>query len=295
MIREKPSSIVFLGTSAFAVPSLKALASDERFDVRLVITQPDRPVGRKQVLTPPPVKTAALELGLSVLQPEKLNANFQSLKSQVPNPDFLIVVSYGQILSENVLLWPKIAAINVHASLLPKYRGASPIQHAILGGDTVTGVTIQRMVKELDAGAILSQESVPVGSRETFASLHDKLAEIGGALLIRTVSAPLRPQEQKHDDATFCRKLSPADALVEPKSMTAEDIDRKVRALNPWPSAKWNDAKLLQTSLTPTADSFALPCAQDSVLHVVRIRPSGGKAMSGQAYRQGHPDSLPSL
>lgn len=282
-------SVVFLGTSAFAVPSLRKLAGDDRFKVSLVITQPDRPTGRRQILTPPPVKIAALELDLPIEQPEKLNTHIATLSTRT-SPDFLIVVSYGQILSEDVLSWPNIAAINVHASLLPRYRGASPIQHAILGGDTVTGVTIQRMVKELDAGPILSQESLPIGRQETFLSLHDKLADVGAELLLRTLISPLKPQEQRHVDATFCRKLSTADAVIDPRTMSAESIDRRVRALNPWPSVKWNNAKLLKTSLKETSDSFPLPCAESSALHIVTIQPAGGKPMSGEAYRRGHPD-----
>lgn len=301
------SSVVFLGTSAFAVPSLKALAANDRFDVRLVITQPDRPVGRKQIITPSPVKIAALELGLPIEQPEKLNAEvkssklpFEALRPSGPNgkvesPDFLVVVSYGQILSEEVLKWPKIAAINVHASLLPVLRGASPIQHAILQGMPETGVTIQRMAKELDAGPMLSRESIPLDERETFESLHEKLATLGANLLIRTLTLPLKEQEQDHTKATFCKKLKTADGIADPQTMTAEQIDRMVRALGKEPGVGWNEAKILEASLSSDTDSFPLPCKGQSLLFVSRIQPNGGKPMSGKEYAQGHDIPSPTV
>lgn len=281
------SSVVFLGTSAFAIPSLKTLAADDRFDVQLVITQPDRPVGRKQILTPSPVKAAALELDLPVEQPEKLNAHLGALVSK-HSPDFLVVVSYGQILSEDVLRWPRIAAVNVHASLLPSLRGASPIQHAILQGMTETGVTIQRMVKELDAGAILSQESIAMDPRETFETLHEKLALCGAKLLLSTLTTPLQSREQDHAKATFCKKLKTADGLVDPETMTAVTIDRMVRALNPNPGVRWGEVKILSTSFIPDPNGFPLPCAMRSTLFVTKIQPNGGKPMTGTSYAAGH-------
>ncbi len=283
-----PSSVVFLGTSAFAVPSLRLLASDNRFDVQLVITQPDRPVGRKQILTPSSVKIAALELDLKIGQPEKINSQFSILNSQFPRPDYLIVVSYGQILSEKVLKWPKVAAINIHASLLPELRGASPIQHAILQGMPETGVTIQRMAKELDAGPILRQQSIPLDERETFESLHEKLALLGADLLIKTLTSPFREREQDHSQATFCKKLQTADGIADPEAMTAEKIDRMVRALGMEPGVRWNEAKILEASLASDPESFPLPCKGKSLLFVSRIQPNGGKPMSGREYMQGH-------
>ena len=280
-------SVVFLGTSAFAVPCLKALAANKQFDVQLVLTQPDRPVGRKQLLTPSAVKVAALELKIPVTQPENINARTMSNEQQLTRPDFLVVVSYGQILSEEILRWPTIAAVNVHASLLPKLRGASPIQHAILDGLTETGVTVQRMVKELDAGPILMQRSVAIDERETFTTLHEKLATIGAELLTATLLLPLNEREQDAGNATFCKKFTKADGNVDPTKMTAEKIDRMVRALTPWPGVSWNNNKVLETSLEQVADSFPIPCAENSVLHIVQIQPSGGKPMSGTDFLRG--------
>ena len=281
-------SLIFLGTSTFAVPSLRALAADKQFDIQLVITQPDRPVGRKQILTPPPVKVAAQELQLNISQPDNMNAHVSRLKSQA-SPDFLVVVSYGQILSEDILRWPTVAAVNVHASLLPKLRGASPIQHAILEGFAETGVTVQRMVKELDAGPILTQRSVTMEKRETYATLHEKLANLGAELLTATLLLPLSEREQVAANATFCRKLTKGDGAIEEKNMTALKIDRMVRSLSPWPGVTWGRNKILETSLEPLPDSFPLPCDQNSILFVTKIQPSGGKPMSGAEFLRGRP------
>ncbi len=282
------SKIVFLGTSAFAVPSLKALAGDPRFEVELVITQPDRPVGRKQILTPPPVKIAAQALNLPIQQFENLNSQFSSPKSQVPSPDFLIVVSYGQLLSQEILDWPTVAAVNVHASLLPKFRGASPIQHTIFAGEKETGVTVQKMIKELDAGPILNQEKIQIGERETFTTLHDKLASIGAALLLQTLTEPLKELKQDTSKATFCRKLSRADGEADPKTMTASEIDRMTRALNPWPGVTLKGNKILETSLAPHKDALTVACARNTTLYIKKIQPPSGKPMSGQAFALGH-------
>jgi methionyl-tRNA formyltransferase len=284
-----PRSILFLGTSAFAVPALKHLAADDRFRVIAVITQPDRPAGRKQILTPPPVKEAARKLQLPVLQPENLNRDAEELKLE--QPDFLVVVSYGQILSQKTLNLPRLAPVNVHASLLPRWRGASPIQHAILADDQATGVTVQRMVRELDAGPILGQALTTVEPRETFATLHDRLADAGARLLAETLAAPLRDTPQNEADATFCTKLSREDGFVDPATMTAEDIDRTVRGLNPWPGVTvtidGQPLKLLETELSASKQSFPLPCANNSTLFLVTIQPAGKKPMTGTEWARG--------
>lgn len=283
-----PNSVVFLGTSAFAVPSLKALAQDSDFDIKIVITQPDRPTGRKQILTASPVKIAAQELNLPIAQPEKINSllvETQNLAS-LPRPDFLIVVSYGQILSQEILDWPTKAAVNVHASLLPQLRGASPLQHAILQQLPVSGVTVQRMAKELDAGPILGQTSVPLDARETFTSLHDKLAQLGASLLVTTLKAPLHDTPQDASKVTFCSKLTKADGIADPQTMPAEHIDAMVRALTPWPAVTLGENKLLETSLEPA--ELMIPCAQGTTLSILRIQPAGGTPMTGADFLRGH-------
>ena len=282
-----PHSIIFCGTSAFAVPSLEALAKDPAFTIDLVITQPDKPVGRSQELTPPAVKIAAETLGLKIFQPAKLNQEIGSIQIK---PDFLIVVSYGQILSQEVLDLPKIAPVNVHASLLPRWRGASPLQHAILSGDTESGVTVQKIVKELDAGPILGQERTAIDPRETTQTLHDRLAQMGADLLLKTLKHPLNPKEQDLTKVTLCRKLTREDGVVDPQTMTAEEIDRKVRALTPWPGVTSvihdKTIKILETSLDETPSSIPLPCL-GGALYLTRIQEPGKKPMHAKEWRRG--------
>ncbi len=282
-------SIFFLGTPEFAVPSLRALLESDAFDVKLVITQPDKPVGRKQLVTPPPVKTLALEHGIPVFQPENLNSAWKDrpVKEQ---PDFLVVVAYGQILKQDVLDASKIAPVNVHASVLPRWRGASPLQHAILSGDTESGVTVQQIVKELDAGAILGKAVIELDPRETTETLHDKLSKLGAELLLRTLSEPLNPEEQDPSGVTLCRKLSRSDGDVDAATMTAEEIDRKVRALVPWPGVRMTidgeSLKILETNVQEQSDSFALPCAKNSTLYILKLQEEGRKPVTGSDWKK---------
>ncbi len=284
----RPFSVIFAGTSAFAVPSLDALVSDERFLVDLVITQPDRPTGRKQLLTLPPVKEAALRHGLQVKQPESFNKEPDVLP---PAFDFLVVVSYGQILSQAILDRPAIAPVNVHASLLPRWRGASPIQHTILAGDTETGVSIQIMHKELDAGPIIAQIKTPVAPRETTPTLHDRLATMGADLLLETLINPLKAVPQDPSGITICGKLSREDGKVDVKTMTAEEIDRRVRALTPWPGVSMEidgqTLKILETSLELNGDAVEVPCKDRSTLYLSLVQPSGKKPMRASDWKRG--------
>ncbi len=285
-----PLHIIFCGTPPIAVPTLKALHDDPRFAVDLVITQPDRPVGRKKEITPPALKVAAEAFKLPVFQPESLNKEWHAFQTSHPDilrPDFLVVIAYGQILSQELLNLPTIASINVHASLLPQYRGASPVQHVILHGDRESGITIQKMVQKLDAGPILAQESITLDHRETTSSLLEKCAALSASLVPRTLLAPLAPVEQDHSKATFCAKLSRADGLIDPQEMTAEEIDRRVRALNPWPGVTWQNAKILETSLALSEDAYDLSCRDASHLFITKIQPAGGKTMSGAEYERG--------
>jgi len=284
----KKQTIVFLGTSQFSVPSLKALATETSCEVLAVITQPDRPMGRKMKLNPPPVKTEAIALSLPVLQPEKMNIAFKEISKNIPRPDFLVVVSYGQILSDDVLGWPTKAALNVHASLLPLLRGASPLQNAVLQNFPESGVTVQRMVKELDAGPILSRASMMLSPRETFVSLHDTLKILGAELLLRTLKSPLTETPQDASKATFCGKLEKAAGAAEPEKMTAETIDRMVRALSPWPGVSIRGNKILETSLQPDEGSLTVECANGTMLSVLRIQPPSGTPMSGGDFIRGN-------
>lgn len=284
----KPFSVLFCGTSPFAVPSLEALASDPAFEVLAVVTPPDRPVGRKQLLTPPAVKTTALRLSLPLIQTDDIN---QELQATSYKADFLIAVSFGQLLKQAVLDLPTIAPINVHASLLPRWRGASPIQQAILAGDHETGVTVQRMVKQLDAGPILGQTRTNIGLRETAPLLHDRLAAMGAELLVQTLKKPLKEREQNEAEITFCRKLTREDGMVDPNTHTAEEIDRHVRALTPWPGVTMTmdgeTLKIISTSLTDTPDSHPVSCRGNSTVHLLKVQAPGGKPVTGAEWARG--------
>jgi methionyl-tRNA formyltransferase len=283
-----PISIIFCGTPDFAVPSLEALIADSAFSVDLVITQPDKPVGRKQELRSPAVKIAAEKHGITMLQPEDINAEVQKLSSS--RPDFLIVVAYGQIFSRSLLELPKIAPVNLHASLLPRWRGASPIHHAILKGDSVTGVTVQQMAEKLDSGPILAQEKTEIRDRETVQTLHDRLATMGADLLVHTLKHPLHPKDQNEKDVTICHKLKRETGIVNPTSMTAEEIDRHVRALVPWPGVTMNiestDLKILETSLVETAGALPVEC-KGSTLFLVTVQEPGKKPMTAAEWKRG--------
>ena len=284
----KPLRIVFLGTSDFAVASLEALLADPAFTVTAVITQPDKPTGRRKALTASPVKISSLQAKIPIYQPENINAQVSSLTSQVLQPDFLVAVAYGQILSQDSLDFPRIAPVNLHASLLPKFRGAAPIQHALLAAEQETGVTVQQMAKALDRGDILSQHMVPIAPRETFVSLHETLKLEGAKLLVHTLKNPLMQKKQNERLATFCTKLSRSDGLVDPQTMTAEEIDRKVRALNPWPGVRLGKLKLIETSLMPSDLGFVLDCKSDTKLFVTKVQPDGKKEMTGKEYGRGN-------
>jgi methionyl-tRNA formyltransferase len=218
------------------VPSLRSLVAAGN-DVVLVVTQPDRP-GHRLKLTPPAVKVAAEELGLEVFQPDRVRDPASVERLAALAPELIVVVAYGQIIPPSVLEIPRRGVVNVHASLLPRHRGAAPIQHAILAGDRETGVTIMRMDEQLDHGPILSARRTPIGEREDAASLTERLAVMGAELLVETLPAMDRLQrhEQDHAQATAAPRLRKEDGQLE-WSMPAGEIDRRVRAFTPWPGA----------------------------------------------------------
>ncbi|MEO5928264.1 MAG: methionyl-tRNA formyltransferase [Patescibacteria group bacterium] len=238
--------LLFLGTSEFAIPSFKALASDPRFSIIGVVTQPDRPVGRHAVLTPPPIKTVAQELGLPIFQPETIkeletNSDFQSLIAN--RPDVFVVVSYGKILPQRFLDLPTQGCVNVHGSLLPRWRGAAPIQAAIASGDKKSGVTVMQLDADLDHGAILGAAEEPITKDDTGATLHDRLAELGGEILpdilAGYLNSSITPVEQDHSQATFCKTMSRDDGKID-WNKSAEEIERMVRGYTPWPGT-WTE------------------------------------------------------
>lgn len=247
-MKKEELRIVFMGTPDFAVPSLLALI-EEKYNVVAVVTQPDRPKGRRQELTPPPVKVVAQDHNIPVLQPEKLRNPEETQKVLDFKPDLIITAAFGQILPKAILDAPRYGCINVHASLLPKYRGGAPIHHAIINGESVTGVTIMYMVEELDAGDILSQREVPILPADHVGTMHDKLAKVGAELLIETIPALLRgeitPIPQNHEEATFARNIRREDEKID-WNRPAKAIANQVRGLHPWPVAYtiWNGQPL---------------------------------------------------
>jgi methionyl-tRNA formyltransferase len=244
--------VIFMGTPEFAVPTLKALLAAPEYDVVGVVTQPDRPAGRGKTIQSSPVKQTAQASEVPVLQPEKLRQPGVFEQLQTWQPDVIVVAAFGQILRQNVLDLPRFGCINVHASLLPRWRGAAPIQAAIRAGDTQTGLTIMRMDAGLDTGPMLSQRAIPIEPTDTGRSLHDKLAALGGPLLIETLGPYLRgeitPQPQPpqaESEQTYAPMLKKEDGLID-WSLPADVIERQVRAFDPWPGTytTWNGQPL---------------------------------------------------
>lgn len=230
--------ILYAGTPAFAVPALRQLLTDEH-QVPAVLTQPDRPAGRGRKLQASPVKQLAVEHGIPVLQPETLRDEPIQAQLTELQPDLLVVTAYGLLLPQAVLDLPRHGCWNIHASLLPRWRGAAPIQRAIEAGDPVTGITIMQMDQGLDTGDMLLQTELPIGPEDTSASLHDKLSLAGADALLQCVRAladgqPPVPQPQDHGQATYAHRLNKAEAEID-WQQPAEVIARQVRAFNPWP------------------------------------------------------------
>ncbi len=237
---EKTVKIAFLGTPHFALIVLEHLLRWEKGEIVCVVTQPDRPKGRGKRVHHPPVKTKALKHGLKIIQPEEVNNDSIVEFFKKLSLDVLVVAAFGQILSYKLLGISKYGAINVHASLLPKYRGASPIQWAILKGEKVTGVTIMKMDEGLDTGPILAQKVVPIGFEDNASTLHDKLAVIGGELLILTleklVNGLITPIPQDNRIASYAPLLKKEDGLID-WDRCAKEVHNHIRAMFPWPGA----------------------------------------------------------
>jgi methionyl-tRNA formyltransferase len=256
--------LIFCGTPEFAVPSLQAVA-DAGHEVALVLTQPDRPAGRKLELQVPPVKSLALSLGLPVLQPEKLKTNAE-LRAQLEAiaPDAILVVAYGRILPDWMLALPRLGCINVHGSLLPKYRGAAPIQWAIANGETQTGITTMRLDAGLDTGDTLLSHSLPIGPDTTSAQLYPQLAAVGAQVLLETLSGlaagTLQPQPQDSSKATVAPILTRDDGRLDPAQHTAQQAYNRWRGFSPWPGcwANFRGRRFLIHALHPAAEGPAL-------------------------------------
>lgn len=247
-------NIVFIGTGEIGVPALAALAKHPDHAVLAVVTQPDRPAGRHQKLTPSPIKQEAFKLHLKIFQPDKINSKTSLEQLKYLKPDLIVVAAYGQILSRAILDLPKYGCLNIHASLLPKFRGAAPIHAAILAGEKETGVTIMWMDEGLDTGDILLQETTPIRSRDNAEVVHDRLAQLGATGLLKalpeipTGKAPRIPQDEAL--SSYAKKLRKEDGRIE-WNRSKRDIERHIRAMTPWPGAyTWlpegNDQRMLK-------------------------------------------------
>ena len=226
------ATVVFAGTSEFSLPVLKVLA--EEHDVLHVFSQPDKQVGRKQEVCCPPVKSLCSRISMTCSQPEKIEDD--PFWDNPPEFDFLITASYGQMIPEKILKLAKKDTFNVHGSLLPKYRGASPVQETLLNGDEITGISVMRMVKKMDAGDVFLQQEVEIHPEDTYESLYERLAKIGADVLMKTIDdyKAIRPLPQGEEDATYCRKINRADGEINWDS-SARDIFNRWRAFTPWP------------------------------------------------------------
>ena len=303
--------IVFMGTPEFAVPSLKALVGAGH-EICGVFTQPDKPKNRGMKLQEPPVKEYALSIGLPVFQPAKVRDGEALGILQALNPDLIAVAAYGKILPVDILALPRLGCVNVHSSLLPKYRGAAPINWAILNGEDETGVTIMYMAEGMDTGDILTQAKTPIGLNENAAQLFVRLADIGAGLLVETVAAleagKVSPVPQDSARASYAPMLSKEQSPLD-WTRSARQLHDHVRGLYPWPSALMVldgiRCKVLQTALagesggkTPgtvlQADKKGLlvACGDGQALDILELQPNGKKAMSSPAFLLGHPVSL---
>ena len=302
--------IIFMGTPELARAILRALAASPDFQVAAVVTQPDRPKGRELKLTPSPVKELALLLGLPVLQPEKAREEAFLEQLRVLNPDLIAVAAFGQILPKSILDLPPFGCLNVHTSLLPKYRGAAPIQWAILNDELETGVTIMKMDPGLDTGDILAQQKTPIHAHDNSQTLHDRLAEIGAALLVRTirehVAGKLIPTPQPVEGVSYAPKIKKQDGQLDWR-LSARALWNRVRGLTPWPGAftfigedphrrllKIWQAEVVTASGPPgeilQADRIGLivGCGRDA-LRLIALQLEGGRRLDAQQFLAGHP------
>ena len=271
--------IVFLGSPVFALPTLRVLA-DSRHELVAVVTQPDRPAGRGRSPAPPPAKRFAQERGLPILQPADVNAPASLAAIEAAAPDLIVVAAYGQILRRALLALPKRGALNVHASLLPRYRGAAPVVAAILAGEAVTGVTIMEVVRALDAGPVVAAREEPISPHDTAGALESRLAESGAALLAEVLDAwaegriVAAPQDEAL--ATYAPAVKRSDALID-WSLPAVEIWWRVRAYNPWPVAytTWRGEDLRILEAWPLAGEAG--CAPGTVLAEVTLPAEAGQ------------------
>jgi methionyl-tRNA formyltransferase len=300
------TKIVFMGTPDFSVLVLRRILEDG-FEVIGVVTQPDRPVGRKRVLTPPPVKVEALKHGIPVYQPEKIRQKEELEKILSLNPDLIVTAAFGQILPKELLEAPTHGCINVHASLLPELRGGAPIHYAIIQGKKKTGITIMYMVEKLDAGDILTQVEVPITEEDNVGTLHDKLSKAGADLLSETLPLLLEGKinsiPQNNDEATFAYNIKREQEKID-WSKSGEEIYNHIRGLNPWPVAFttidgqtlkiWRAEKVFGlksevpgTILRNELEGITVSSGDETAIRITELQPSGKKKMKSDEFFRG--------
>ena len=298
-------NIVYMGTPDFAVPALESIIS-EGHNVQAVFAQPDKPAGRGYNLRKPPVKICAEKHGIAVYQPEKLRDSDAEAVIKQLNPDIIVVAAYGQILPESILKLPRLGCVNIHASLLPRLRGAAPIQWAIYNGDKVTGITTMKMAKGLDTGDILEQAETEIGENETADSLHDRLSALGAKIIISTLNklenGSITPRLQG-DEFTYAPLIKKSMGEID-FSKTAREIYNMIRAFTPWPSAftmlNGRRIKIVEAAVSDkttkmpagsvcfTDGAISAACGDGSVIDFLVIQPEGSGKMPADAFLRGH-------
>lgn len=296
------TKIIFMGTPDFSSPILEALS--KQYEVIAVVTQPDKPVGRKRILTPPPVKVTAESLQISVYQPVKLKGSEELNEIISLKPDLIVTAAYGQLLPEELLEAPSLGCINVHASLLPKYRGGAPIHYSILNGEKESGVSIMYMVKKLDAGDVISQRAIPIEQNDTVGTLHDKLSALGVELLMDTLPSIIdgtNPRSKQDESlVTYASNISREDEWVSFNRTTTE-VHNHIRGLSPWPVAYAKyDGKVMKLWAAEVGEGKGQPgeviCADkngitvatsDGAILLTDIQPAGKKRMDAASYIAG--------
>ncbi|MCM1053409.1 MAG: methionyl-tRNA formyltransferase [Ruminococcus sp.] len=294
---------IFMGTPDFAVPILETLKENKDIELGLVVTKPDAYVGRKKILTPSPIKKIALEYNIPVFTPVKIKNDYEEIKKY--NPDLIVTCAYGQIVPSEVLSIPRLGAINVHASLLPKYRGGAPIHHAIINGEEKTGITIMYMNEGLDTGDIIEMKEIPIELTDNVETMHDKLSALGSSLLEEVlpsiISGTNKRISQDDSKATFAPTIKREDEHLDFKRSTKE-IFNKVRGLNSWPLAYFllddEEIKVIEgyigedTNIEPnkiaiiTKDSLGISC-NDKIFYITKLKPMGKKTMTIKEYLNG--------
>lgn len=298
----KNLKVIFMGTPDFAVPVLQKLI--ENTNVVLVVTQPDKLVGRKQILTPTPIKKLALEHSIPVFQPTKIRQEYDVILNT--KADIIITCAYGQIIPKEILDYPRLGCINVHASLLPKYRGGAPIHWSLINGEEETGITIMYMAEKMDNGDIISQEEYLILESDNVGSLHEKLSVIGASLLIKTLPSIMDGTneriKQDEEKVTYAYNIKREDERLD-FSLTGKEITNKIRGLNPWPLANCilndSECKILTAHFEPkemksepgniveiTKNTLGVSC-KDGIIYLEKIKPFGKKEMLVKDYLNG--------